>query len=73
MSSESNGAHFMSEEEFSVDDEGNYSLVLRFKNCTGNIINFSDKRVPTQEELQKAEIALSIDKKFYDNRHRQVK
>ena len=57
------GEHFISEDDLCVSNEGKPCLVLRFKNCTGNIIDLDDKKHPkvTPTELAKARMALSID------------
>ena len=49
-------------------------LLLRFRNCTGNIIDLSDRLVEvSQEELALAQMALSIDDKFKNQRKRTIK
>ena len=49
-------------------------MFLRFKNCTGNIIELEDKQpLISQVESDQAEIALSIDPEFKNTRNRTVK
>ena len=49
-------------------------LLLRFSNCTGNIIDLSDRLGEvSQEELALAQMALSIDDKFKNQRKRTIK
>ena len=56
-----------------VDFNGIPTLVLRFKNCTGNIIVL-DKKIIQVDQLEQDEsyIALTIDTQFKNQRHRTV-
>ena len=59
-----NGENFISINDLSVSNEGNPCLILRFKNCTGNIIDLDeDKRDIEVTNLEQASssVALSID------------
>ena len=59
------GANFIPEEELCQNNEGIPCLVLRFKNCTGNVINFQTTDVvATEKDLTKSQAALSVDYRF---------
>ena len=61
------------EEDLLVGKEGNLCILLRFKNCTGNIINLEDERQEVSEtELALATLVLSIDPKFKNQRTRTI-
>ena len=62
------------EEDLIVNEDGRPSLLLRFKNCTGNIIDLADEEPFIDAlSLKQAQIALSIDSKFKKSRSRTVK
>lgn len=65
--------HIIDEDDLAINSEGNPCLLLRFKNCTGNIILFDDKQHKvTDNEFAQAQIALSIDSQFKNQRNRTV-
>jgi len=69
----SNVRHIIAEEDLTINNEGKPCLGLRFKNCTGNIIELDDKQhVVNQVEFAQAQIALSIDSQFKNQRNRTV-
>jgi len=69
----SNIRHVISEDDLAVNNEGKPCLFLRFKNCTGNVIELDDKQHNiTQNEFAQAQIALSIDSQFKNQRNRTV-
>ena len=52
---------------------GKYSIVLRLKNCTGNIIDLSIVNPQVNnKEIAKAQVALTIDFKFKNQRSRTI-
>ena len=74
MDSCSNERHIILKEDLMVTDEGKTCLFLRFKNCTGNIINLSDNQtVDDPDELAQVELALSIDHLYKKSRSRTIK
>lgn len=65
--------HMICEDDFVINNEGKPCLLLRFKNCTGNTILFDDKQHKvTENEFAQAQIALSIDSQFKNQRNRNV-
>ena len=66
------GVHFIPEDELTVEDDKSF-LKLRFKNCTGNIIDLSenDNEVIKVGE-DEAKVALSIDYRFKNQRRRTI-
>lgn len=65
--------HIICEDDLATNSEGNPCLLLRFKNCTGNIIELDDKQQKvTDHEFAQAQIALSIDSQFKNQRNRTV-
>ena len=57
--------NFLPEDELIVDGDEKTYLILRFKNSTGNVIDFSEYEVDIfEEDLVRAQAALSIDKLF---------
>ena len=67
------GVNVLAEEDLLVNEEGKPCLVLRFKNCTGNIIDLSstDQQV-SKKEIAKGQVALTIDAKFKNQRSRTI-
>ena len=52
LTNNTNEKHLILEEDLLVNSEGKYFLFIRFKNCTGNLINLSKKQTETgQTEL----------------------
>ena len=69
----SESAIFLPEDELCQKQDGTPYLVLRFKNSTGNIINFFDSDIEvTDWELSRAKAALSVDYRFKNQRRRSV-
>ena len=69
-----NGIHFIPEDELKLDSEGKSSLILRFKNSTGNVIDLSnnnDEKISEYIENE-AKIALSVDYRFKNQRRRTI-
>ena len=55
-------------------DEKKLCLVLRFKNCTGNVINLTNKEpLVDAAELTKAQVTISIDPTYHKSRSRTVR
>ena len=64
---------FMPEDELIVDRDEKVYLILRFKNSTGNVIDFTMRDVDiSEDDLIKSKSALSIDKLFKNQRRRSV-
>ena len=59
-----------------MDEKGATQLFLRFRNCTGNLINLrTDQKINqelTEEEYIKGQIAMSVDNFFKNQRRRTV-
>ena len=58
--------HFLPKDELLSNGEKS-CIILRFSNCTGNVIDLSElsaRRKPTEDQLKKAKAALSIDDSF---------
>ena len=73
MSNMSTVRHVICEEDLTISSEGRPCLLLRFKNCTGNVIQFDDKQhIVNPIEFAQATIALSIDSQFKNQRNRTV-
>ena len=73
MNGKASQLHFVNEEDLEVVD-GKLCLILRFKNCTGNIVSLSDSTRPTDMAgLTKAQVAISIDPTFLKSRSRTVR
>ena len=68
------GVMFLPETELISKDGHQFIMVLRFFNCTGNFIDFTefDTQDVTKEEIVKARIALSVDELFKNQRRRTV-
>lgn len=65
--------HVICEEDLTMNNEGKPCLLLRFKNCTGNVIHLDDRAHSVSEnEFAQAQIALSIDSQFKNQRNRTV-
>ena len=65
MDLESEEYSFIAEDDLSVNKDGNPCLVLRLKNCTGNLIDLSNTKINvSNRELAKGQVALSIDHHF---------
>ena len=63
----------LSEEDLLVNEDGKPCLVLRFKNCTGNVIDLSTaEHHVSDKEVAKGLVALTIDHKFKNQRSRTV-
>ena len=65
----------MSVDDLSESNEGSPCLILRFKNCTGNIIDLDEDKKElelTKLERVSAQIALSIDSEFKHQRTRRI-
>ena len=61
------------EDDLMTDTNGNLCLLLRFKNCTGNVIDFQAETLEVSEqELALSHLTLSIDPKFKNQRTRTV-
>ena len=57
-----------------VTNEGKSCLFLRFKNCTGNLINLTDELIDVDmSDFIIAQLALSIDPMYKKSRSRTVK
>ena len=59
-----------------VNDQDEYCIFLRFKNCTGNIIILSSEDTEInveQSEITQAQLALSVDPQYKRSRSRTVK
>ena len=66
--------HLISDEDLEIVDEKKLCLVLRFKNCTGNVIDLSNKKPFVEaSELAKAQLAISIDPTYKKSRSRTVR
>ena len=53
------------EDELMVDKDDNLCLLIRFRNCTGNIIDLQAEPLEvSEEELAVSHLTLSIDPKF---------
>jgi len=73
LSSNYNVRHIISEDDLAINNEGKPCLLLRFKNCTGNVIELDDRQQKvTDHEFAQAQIALSIDSQFKNQRNRTV-
>ena len=62
-------------DEMSISLAGNSCLTLRFKNCTGNVIDLSEekKNVEVSDiELHNSSIALSVDSQYKHQRTRKI-
>ena len=65
--------HIICEEDLTTTSDGKPCLLVRFKNCTGNIIDLDDvQHNVTETEMAQAQIALSIDSQFKNQRNRTV-
>ena len=68
--------NFIPEDELLINSESELScLILRFKNCTGNVIDFSTKSPEfklTMEDKTRAQAALSVDYQFKNQRRRTI-
>jgi len=65
--------HMICEDDLVINGEGKPCLLLRFKNCTGNTVLLDDKQHKvTENEFAQAQIALSIDSQFKNQRNRNV-
>ena len=68
--------HIVTEDDLITSYEGQKILLLRLKNCTGNIIIFSEKNPVSNcdtAELTQSQIALSIDPGFKNARNRTIR
>jgi len=53
------------EDDLMVDKDDNLCLLIRFRNCTGNIIDLQAEPLEvSEEELAVSRLTLSIDPKF---------
>ena len=53
------------EDDMMVDKDDNLCLLIRFRNCTGNIIDLQAEPLEvSEEELAVSRLTLSIDPKF---------
>ena len=65
--------NLLSTDDLLVNEDGMPCLVLRFKNCTGNIIDLSSSNQDVSDkEYIKGAIAINIDHKFKNQRSRTV-
>ena len=67
-------AYYLPEEEL-ARIEGRSCIILRIYNCTGNLIDLTESvtnEAVSNEELERAKIALSIDSNFKNKRRRKV-
>ena len=53
------------EDDLMIDKDDNLCLLIRFRNCTGNIIDLQAEPLEvSEEELAASHLTLSIDPKF---------
>ena len=65
--------HFIAENDLSVNKDGNPCLVLRLKNCTGNMIDLENSNVTVSDmELARGHVTLSVDEHFKNQRSRTI-
>ena len=67
--------NFINVEEMSQDAEGFPCLTLRFKNCTGNVIDLDEEKKHAELsdiERYNSSIALSIDSQYKHQRTRKI-
>ena len=73
FNSDASEVEFVDEDEFAINKEGKPCLILRFKNCTGNVIDLSEKaHIVNKTEFAKSQVALSIDYAFKNQRSRTI-
>ena len=73
MDPDAEEAQFIAEDDLSVNKDGNPCLILRVKNCTGNMIDLETSNVTVSEmELARALVTLSVDQHFKYQRSRTI-
>ena len=68
--------HIVTEDDLIASSDGQKTLLLRLKNCTGNIIIFTGNHPVANCDstaLTQAQIALSIDPEFKNYRNRTIR
>ena len=71
--SEASETEFVAEDELTLNKQEKPCLILRFKNCTGNVIDLSENaHIVNKTEFAKSQVALSIDYGFKNQRSRTI-
>ena len=66
-------ACFIPENDLSVNMDGEPCLILRLKNCTGNLIDLTNTKICVDDqEISRGQVALSIDYHFKNQRSRTI-
>jgi len=64
---------FLATDELGVNKDGKPCLIIRLKNCTGNIIDLSyTSKQASKKEVAKGEIVRSVDFTFKNQRSRTI-